>query len=62
VKVEDIESRIDKLTLQLGKWTFSRKNEFNPLDIIFFNDLVLIFAKIGDQAENLAEMLRSFTR
>lgn len=62
VKVEDIESRIDKLTLQLGKWSFSKKKEFNPLDIIFFNDLVLIFAEIGDQAENLAEMLRSFTR
>jgi hypothetical protein len=32
------------------------------LDLSFFNDLVLIFAEIGDQAENLAEMMRSFTR
>ncbi len=62
VKVEDVESRIDTLTLKLGKWSFSKKKEFNALDIIFFNDLVLIFAKISDQAENLAEMLRSFTR
>ena len=62
VKVEDVESQIDKLTLKLGKWAFSKKNEFNPLDLIFFNDLVLIFAEIGDQAENLAEMMRSFTR
>ena len=62
VKVEEIESQIDQLTLKLGKWAFSKKNEYNPLDLIFFNDLVLIFAEIGDQAENLAEMMRSFTR
>ncbi len=62
VKVEELESQIDILTLKLGKWAYSKKNEFNPLDIIFFNDLVIIFSEIGDKAENLAELLRSFTR
>jgi len=62
VKVEELESQIDELTQKLGKWAYSKKNEFNPLDIVFFNDLVIIFSEIGDKAENLAELLRSFTR
>lgn len=62
VKVENIESRIDTLTLKLGKWAYSKKHEFNPLDLHFFNELVLIFSEIGDKAENLAEIMRGFTR
>lgn len=62
VRVENVESEIDKLTLKLGKWAYSRKHDANALDLMFFNDLVLIFAEIGDKAENLAEMIRSFTR
>ena len=62
IKIEELETEIDQLTLKLGKWAYSKKDKFNPVDIIFFNDLVLIFAEIGDKAENLAEMLRSFTR
>ncbi|GAK59458.1 hypothetical protein U27_06443 [Candidatus Vecturithrix granuli] len=62
IRVENVESCIDTLTLKLGKWAYSKKNEYNALDLIFFNDLTLIFAKIGDKAENLAEMIRSFTR
>jgi uncharacterized protein Yka (UPF0111/DUF47 family) len=62
VKIEELESQIDELTQKLGKWIYSKKNKYNPLDLIFFNDLILIFAEIGDKAENLAELLRSFTR
>jgi predicted phosphate transport protein (TIGR00153 family) len=62
IRVEHVESEIDTLTLKLGKWAYSRKHDVNALDLIFFNDLVLIFAEIGDKAENLAEMIRSFTR
>jgi len=62
ISVESMESRIDTLTLKLGKWAYSKKNDYNTLDLIFFNDLTLIFAEIGDKAENLAEMIRSFTR
>ena len=62
VTIEGLESEIDKLTLKLGKWSYSKKNEANPLDLIFFNDLVVIFAEIGDKTENLAELMRSFTR
>lgn len=62
IRVENVESQIDKLTVKLGKWAYSRKHDYNALDLMFFNDLVLIFAEIGDKAENLAEMIRSFTR
>lgn len=61
IKIEELESQIDRLTQKLGKWAFSKKHEFNPLDIIFFNELVIIFSQIADKAENLAELLRSFT-
>ena len=62
VKVEELETHIDRLTRKLGKWAYSKKNEYNPIDVMFFNDLVIIFSQIGDKAENLAELLRSFTR
>lgn len=62
LRVESVESHIDTLTLKLGKWAYSKKNTYNALDLIFFNDLSLIFAEIGDKAENLAELIRSFTR
>lgn len=62
VKIEGLESKIDKLTINLGKWAFSKKREYNALDLLFFNDLVMIFAQIGDEAENLAELMRTFTR
>ena len=64
VKVEELESTIDVLTLKLGTWTYSKKREYNAnaLDLIFFNELVVLLARMGDKAENLAELLRSFTR
>lgn len=62
VKVEELESAIDELTVKLGKWTYSKKHEYNALDLIFFNELVILLARMGDKAENLAELLRTFTR
>ncbi len=61
-RVANVERCIDTLTLKLGKWTYSKKNEYNALDLIFFNELALIFAKIGDKGESLAKMIRGFTR
>jgi predicted phosphate transport protein (TIGR00153 family) len=61
-KIEALEHKVDKLTLKLGKWSYSQKNVLNPVDLIFFNELVMIFADISDVAENLAQMIRSFTR
>jgi len=61
LKVEELESQVDKLTLNLGKWAYSKKNEYNPMDLMFFNNLVLLFSKIADYSENLAEIIRSFT-
>ncbi len=36
-----VEHKIDLISLKLGKWAFSRKNELNAIDIIHFNNLVI---------------------
>jgi predicted phosphate transport protein (TIGR00153 family) len=59
-KVEDIEGEADKISLELGKWIYSQKNNINPIDLIFFRELILIFVKITDVAENTAEVLYAF--
>ena len=61
-KIEAVEHRVDKLSLKIGKWAYSRKKELNPIDLIFFNELVMLFADISDVAENLAQLIRTFTR
>ena len=60
VKVEDIEGEADNISLELGKWIYSQKNKLNPIDLMFFRELVLIFVKITDVAENTAEVLYAF--
>ena len=59
-KVEDIEGNADRISLELGKWIYSQKNNLNPIDLMFFRELVLIFVKITDVAENTAEVLYAF--
>ena len=62
VKIEDIEGRVDKISLKIGKWIYSKKNELNPIDLVFFRELVLIFVKISDITENTAEQLQSILK
>jgi predicted phosphate transport protein (TIGR00153 family) len=62
IKIEALEHKIDKIALKLGRWSYSMKNKLNPIDLIFFNELVQLFSEISDVAENLAQMIRTFTR
>lgn len=62
IKIEDIEGRVDKISLKIGKWIYSKKNDLNPIDLVFFRELVLIFVKISDITENTAEQLQSILK
>ncbi len=62
IKIEDIEGRVDRISLKIGKWIYSKKNELNPIDLVFFRELVLIFVKISDITENTAEQLQSILK
>ncbi len=59
-KVTRVEGDIDKLTLKLGKWIYSKKYKVNPIDLMFFRELVRILSKMADSTENTAEKLRNF--
>ncbi len=60
VKVVRVEGDIDKLTLKLGHWIYSKKHQVNPIDLMFFRELVRILGKMADSTENAAEKLRNF--
>lgn len=62
LKVENIEGKADKISLELGKWIYSQKKVMNPIDLIFFRELVLKFVRITDIAENTAETLYAFIK
>lgn len=62
VRIEDLEGEVDKLSLKIGKWIYSHKNELNPIDLIFFRELVLLFVEIADEAENTAELLNALIK
>jgi len=54
------ESKIDKLAHQLGKQLYKEKKNMNAVDLIFIESLILELSKMGDEAENAAELLLSF--
>ncbi|TYB30857.1 MAG: DUF47 family protein [Candidatus Mcinerneyibacterium aminivorans] len=62
VRIEDLEGEVDKLSLKIGKWIYSHKNKLNPIDLIFFRELVLLFVEIADEAENTAELLNALIK
>lgn len=62
LRIEAIEGNVDKISLRIGKWIYSKKKEMNPIDLIFFRELVLIFVKVTDIAENTAELLSAFVK
>lgn len=59
-EVTRIEEDIDKFTLELGKWIYSKKHQINPIDLIFFREIVNILAQMADATENTAEKLLNF--
>ncbi len=60
VEVVRVEGDIDKLTLKLGQWIYSKKYDVNPIDLMFFRELVRILSKMADSTENAAEKLKNF--
>lgn len=60
--IEHIEGEVDKLSLKIAKWLYSKKNELNPIDLIFFREFIRILNQITDIAENTAEMLNLFLK
>ncbi len=60
IKVTRVEGDIDKLTLKLGRWIYSKKHQMNPIDLIFFRELVRILSEMADATENTAEKLMNF--
>jgi len=60
IKIEDLEVKVDKISLKIGKWIYSHKHEHNTLDLIFLKELVMLFVEIADEAENTAELMNAF--
>jgi hypothetical protein len=59
--VEADERSSDKLGLELGKRLFAKKNEMNPVDIMFLNNVVILLMRIEDRAKNVVERIRMIT-
>lgn len=59
-ELETIEHRIDTISIDLGKMAFSKKNEYNPIDIIHFNNLVITLSKIPNSISRLTDKILDF--
>ncbi|MDN5325081.1 MAG: uncharacterized protein PWP02_791 [Thermosipho sp. (in: thermotogales)] len=60
--VEADESSTDQLGIEIGRLLFKQKNNLNPVDIIFLNNVVILLMKISDRAENVVERIRMIIR
>ncbi|MBO8139038.1 MAG: DUF47 family protein [Thermosipho sp. (in: Bacteria)] len=60
--VEFDESSTDKLGIEIGRLIFKQKNNLNPVDLIFLNNIVILLMKISDKAENVVERIRMIIR
>lgn len=60
--IEKIEGKVDKCSLKIAKWLYSKKHELNPVDIIFFREFIRLLNQISDIAENTAELLNLFIK
>lgn len=61
-EIDKIENIVDELSIEIGKWMYSKKRELNPIDLLFFRELVEILSDMTDTAENTAEILRAFLK
>lgn len=58
-EVEDLENKVDEITLKIGKWIYSNKENYNPMDLMFLRNLVLTISKIADVSQNVTDMIPS---
>lgn len=59
-QLDNLEHKIDTLSLDLGKIAFSLKDKYNPLDIIYFNNLVILLSKIPNSIARLTDKILDF--
>ncbi|MBN2364272.1 DUF47 family protein [candidate division WOR-3 bacterium] len=60
--VERLESSVDKKSIEIAKKLYSMKNDINPVDLYFIESVLIILSKMGDYAENGAELLLRFIK
>lgn len=56
-EMNKIETNIDKVVYEFGKWLFTQKEVMNPVDLMFLNELVLTISHIADATENVADKI-----
>ncbi|WP_448376492.1 DUF47 family protein [Fervidobacterium sp.] len=56
--VEMEEHSSDTLGIEVGRRLFAKKNEMNPVDIVFLNSVVILLMRIEDRAKNAVERIR----
>ena len=56
-EMNKIETNIDRVVYEFGKWLFSQKESMNPVDLMFLKDLVLTISHIADATENVADKI-----
>jgi len=61
-KVEGLEDKVDEITLEIGKWIYSNKENYNPVDLMFLRNLVLTISKIADVSQNVIDMIPSILK
>ncbi len=61
-EIDKIENIVDELSIEIGKWIYSKKTVINPIDLLFFREMVEILGNMTDTAENTAEILRAFLK
>lgn len=59
-ELDDLEHKIDAISLDLGKIAFSYKEKYNPVDIIHFNSLVILLSKIPNSISRLTDKILDF--
>jgi len=59
-QLENLEHKIDTLSIDLGKIAFSFKGKYNPIDIIHFNNLVILLSKIPNSIARLTDKILDF--
>lgn len=59
-QLDVLEHKIDTLSLDLGKIAFSQKNNHNVIDIIHFNNLVILLSKIPNSISRLTDKILDF--
>ena len=56
-RVDELETKVDCVVFDIGKWIFSHKEELHPLDAVFLRELALTVSHIADATENVVDKI-----